>query len=428
MSSYQSRLTSVGRRSGADIYRSVMTGPVCRYHQCILRSAVRGQTLRSTTVGQLGEIHAVQGRNIHTSSRRFKALENWKRPSIEEMGAPRESWKHVFDRNQKRFNLQLAAGLVAFGVSTSAFLASVEMNPTPEYLKSVEYSTVLRPVDDPSAEDAKEDEASTPNGDNQQEPVGLVSSTVAADDDLEKAAEEEAAKKAAEEEAAKKAAEEEAAKKAAEEEAAKKAAEEEAAKKAAEEEAAKKAAEEEAAAKKAAEEEAAKKAAEEEAAKKAAEEEAAKKAAEEEAAKKAADEAAKKAAEEAAKKAAEEEAAKKAAEEEAAKKAAEEEAARKAAEEAAKKAAEEVARKASEEEAAKKAVEEEAAKKATETVTPLQATIAKGEEVIEELEKGIEVAAKVAVEVIDSASSVVDTIQKEVKSADQLATDVKGYQ
>merc|ERR1711973_274610 len=112
----------------------------------------------------------------------------------------------------------------------------------------------------------------------------------------------------------------------------------------------------------------------------------------------------------------------KAAEEEAAKKAAEEEAARKAAEEAAKKAAEEVARKASEEEAAKKAVEEEAAKKAAETVTPLQATIAKGEEVIEELEKGIEVAAKVAVEVIDSASSVVDTIQKEVKSAVQLAT------
>jgi len=239
-------------------------------------------------------------RNFHTSTNRLKALENYKRPSMDEYTIPSQSWGQVNAKNQKVFNTQLAVGIAAFSATVAYVISTTELNPTPtKLIKSVDYYTVVKSREELDAEEA---------------------ARKAAEEAARLAAEEEAASKAAEEEAARKAAEEEAARKAAEEEAARKAAEE-AARKAAEEEAARKAAEEEAA-RKAAEEEAARKAAEEEAARKAAEEEAARKAAEEEAARKAAEE-------EAAKKAAEEEAAKKAAEEEAARKAAEQEAASK---------------------------------------------------------------------------------------------------
>jgi hypothetical protein len=34
-------------------------------------------------------------------------LENWTRPSIDELGVPREPWQWVHERNQKKFNLQV---------------------------------------------------------------------------------------------------------------------------------------------------------------------------------------------------------------------------------------------------------------------------------------------------------------------------------
>ena len=155
-----------------------------------------------------------------------------------------------------------------FGASALYFISNVNLNPTPSWLKTVKYSTILPAL---AAKSSDTEDILIAGQDSE---VHELKHVILGDN--VKAVEEETARKAAEEEAARKAAEEEASRKAAEEEAVRKAAEEEAATKAAEEEAARKAAEEEAA-KKTAEEEATKKTAEEEAAKKTAEEEAAKK-------------------------------------------------------------------------------------------------------------------------------------------------------
>merc|ERR1712079_218561 len=65
---------------------------------------------------------------------RGKALANWARPSIDEMGVPTESWKQVYDKNQSRYMLQLGAGLVAITASIFAFSQQVFMNPAPKHL------------------------------------------------------------------------------------------------------------------------------------------------------------------------------------------------------------------------------------------------------------------------------------------------------
>jgi hypothetical protein len=36
------------------------------------------------------------------------ALENWSRPSIDELGVPREPWQRVHERNQQKFNMQVS--------------------------------------------------------------------------------------------------------------------------------------------------------------------------------------------------------------------------------------------------------------------------------------------------------------------------------
>merc|ERR1740128_324454 len=260
-------------------------------------SGLRAKSVRGFSTNLRGFVNsgvksnpAANTRSIHISNPRRKALTNWKRPSIEEMTVPRDSWHQVNQKNQKKFNTQLAAGFASLSLAFGAFLSQVEMNPAPEYKKLTNYSTRIKSkgeLAEAAAETAaSEDEAA----------VALAIEEAAA----ARAAEEAAAAKATEEAAAAKAVEEAAAARAAEAAAAAKAAEAAAAAKAAEEAAAAKAAEEAAAAKaaeaKAAEEAAATKAAEEAAAK-AAEEAAAIKAAEEAAAAKAA---AAKAAEEAA--------------------------------------------------------------------------------------------------------------------------------
>jgi len=66
--------------------------------------------------------------------RRGKALANWTRPSIDEMGVPTESWKQVHDKNQSKYMIHLLAGVGAMGVSLVAFSQMVFMNATPKHL------------------------------------------------------------------------------------------------------------------------------------------------------------------------------------------------------------------------------------------------------------------------------------------------------
>jgi len=73
-------------------------------------------------------------RSVLRMPTRGKALENWARPSIDEIGVPTESWAQVNAKNQTKFNMQLLVGIVAF-VGTFAFWkSSVNMNPTPHHL------------------------------------------------------------------------------------------------------------------------------------------------------------------------------------------------------------------------------------------------------------------------------------------------------
>jgi len=65
---------------------------------------------------------------------RGKALANWARPSIDELGVPTASWKQVHDKNQSRFMIQLLVGAVSLGAAFSYFATSVNMNPKPKHL------------------------------------------------------------------------------------------------------------------------------------------------------------------------------------------------------------------------------------------------------------------------------------------------------
>ena len=84
---------------------------------------------------------------------RGKALANWARPSIDEMGVPTESWKQVrpegrslselntipsflqvHDKNQAKYMIHLGAGVLAFGAALVAFSQQVFMNGAPKHL------------------------------------------------------------------------------------------------------------------------------------------------------------------------------------------------------------------------------------------------------------------------------------------------------
>merc|ERR1712223_1598552 len=55
---------------------------------------------------------------------RGRAVQNWKRPTMDEYGVPTESWAVVNARNQKKYNGMLAVGLAfsALHRSTVGFL------------------------------------------------------------------------------------------------------------------------------------------------------------------------------------------------------------------------------------------------------------------------------------------------------------------
>merc|ERR1712179_369677 len=101
-------------------------------------------------------------RLINTSGGRQKAVKNWTRPSIAEMGVPKEPWQQVHSRNQKKYNMHLVAGVGALAVSLFAVNIQVNFNPTPKYLKDVKFSTKT-PKGVPSLSTAQqEEEAESP--------------------------------------------------------------------------------------------------------------------------------------------------------------------------------------------------------------------------------------------------------------------------
>merc|ERR1740128_1181898 len=166
-------------------------------------SGLRANSVRGFSTNLRGFVNsgvksnpAANTRSIHISNPRRKALTNWKRPSIEEMTVPRDSWHQVNQKNQKKFNTQLAAGFASLSLAFGAFLSQVEMNPAPEYKKLTNYSTRIKSKRE-LAEVAAEEEAA----------VALAIEEAAAANAAEAAAAAKAAEEAAEVAAAAKAAE-----------------------------------------------------------------------------------------------------------------------------------------------------------------------------------------------------------------------------
>jgi len=83
----------------------------------------------------------ISSRGLHSSRSNYKALKNWARPSIDELTVPREPWKRVFDKNQKRYNTQLMVGIGLFTGTLVVAGNTVFMNPTPVFLKTVNIET-----------------------------------------------------------------------------------------------------------------------------------------------------------------------------------------------------------------------------------------------------------------------------------------------
>merc|ERR1712165_613523 len=104
---------------------------------------VKTMSALATTVFKKQPSVLVYGRRLlSTSPRSLKALQNWSRPSIAELTVPKESWQHVYNRNQKKYNIQLLAGLGTIATTLAALVINVYWNTTPSYLKDIKYSTV----------------------------------------------------------------------------------------------------------------------------------------------------------------------------------------------------------------------------------------------------------------------------------------------
>ena len=74
--------------------------------------------------------------------------------SVDELTVPRDPWQRVFEKNQKRYNTQLMAGIGLFTGTVFVFGNTVHFNTTPAFLKSVNPETRLpeKPGKDESAE------------------------------------------------------------------------------------------------------------------------------------------------------------------------------------------------------------------------------------------------------------------------------------
>merc|ERR1711892_724248 len=87
---------------------------------------------------------------------RRKAIENWKRPSIEEIGVPKESWQNVFAKNQKKYTVQLLAGAGLFGVTVMYAYNTVFTNSTPAFVRETGFVTIMPKPEElvPAAEES----------------------------------------------------------------------------------------------------------------------------------------------------------------------------------------------------------------------------------------------------------------------------------
>jgi len=65
---------------------------------------------------------------------RGKALANWARPSIDEMGVPTGSWAAANAKCNTKGNLHLAVGLVSISIAIAALNQNVFFNGTPHHL------------------------------------------------------------------------------------------------------------------------------------------------------------------------------------------------------------------------------------------------------------------------------------------------------
>jgi len=77
--------------------------------------------------------------------RRYLALKDWKRPAIDELEEPRESWSEVYKRNQRKFTLQLIIGVAMFGFTLSTIYRNITLNGTPEFVRKTDFHTKEAP-------------------------------------------------------------------------------------------------------------------------------------------------------------------------------------------------------------------------------------------------------------------------------------------
>jgi len=88
----------------------------------------------------VSEVNMSASRAFLASSRllkvptRGKALANWTRPSIDEMGVPTEAWGTVNARNNQKFLIHLIAGVGSITLAVGAFANTVFLNGTPKHL------------------------------------------------------------------------------------------------------------------------------------------------------------------------------------------------------------------------------------------------------------------------------------------------------
>merc|ERR1719186_1818702 len=75
-------------------------------------------------------------------------LQNWRRPSIDEMTVPKEPWQRVHDRDQRRFNMHLIGGVLFSGATVLFISQTVDFNTTPTFAKKTGIVTKLEPVED----------------------------------------------------------------------------------------------------------------------------------------------------------------------------------------------------------------------------------------------------------------------------------------
>ena len=80
-------------------------------------------------------------RTFSMTAGRRKALQNWKRPSIDDLTVPTEPWARVHARNQKKFNMHLLVGATVFPISAITLYNTLVWNTTPTFLRDTGYIT-----------------------------------------------------------------------------------------------------------------------------------------------------------------------------------------------------------------------------------------------------------------------------------------------